>query len=93
MKTSDLWVDQVPCISTAHVPERTAKWLDDPKARAALMIGEFGWLLCTSWHEDCEESGHPELGELLRKFEALGYDYVRFDAAASCVDGFPTFDW
>lgn len=84
-------------LSTGHVSETTAKWLD--KAITAQGIAgalwEYGWFVyCVDENSGTDEYVYPDdLWGVMCFARKHGFYWVRFDRDGDCIDGLPTYDW
>lgn len=81
-------------VSTAHVSEQTAKFLNNTPADEWPISGgpfsTYGWFMYT---HDPELNTIEDLMPVFALARANGCNYVLFDCDASTVDQLPTFDW
>ena len=86
-------------ISTAHVPEATARRLDNTPSKDWPCLGgsygEYGW--CLYAHD--ENAGvwpdviPDELFKVMLWARGLGFDYILFDCDGDLVEALPSHDW
>lgn len=80
-------------ISTAHIPEHTAKALAE-KSITELVYepwDEYGWVIWVG--ADYADEEHKELNDILEYCQRHGIDYLKLDCDADVVEEFPTFEW
>ena len=84
-------------ISTAHIPEHTAKALEE-KSITELVYeswseswSDYGWIIWVG--EDYADEEHKELNNILEYCQEHGIDYLKLDCDADTVEEFPTFEW
>ncbi|WP_425952936.1 hypothetical protein [Ralstonia pseudosolanacearum] len=96
--------EKIVVLSTAHIPERTAKALgditekvDDAELWNVLSYvhwHEHGWIIYVSEDaEDAVREAHPELAHLIALCVQAGATYLQLDNAAVTVEGLPVFAW
>ena len=96
-RKGDLWIMQVPVISTSHFPADDCDLLFD--AQATCLVGFNDEIPTAILHLEDFEQNLPldRLAEssrqVLRHFHDLGYAYLRLDRDGDVVPGLPTFDW
>ena len=84
-------------ISTAHIPEHTAKALEE-KSITELVYeswseswSDYGWII---WVDaDYADEEHKELNDIIKYCQEHGIDYLKLDCDADVVEEFPTFEW
>ena len=80
-------------ISTAHIPEHTAKALEG-KSITELAYepwSDYGWVIWIG--ADYADEEHKELNDIIKYCQEHGIDYLKLDCDADVVEEFPTFEW
>lgn len=95
--SNKLEITNLLTISTAHITESTAAFLDN-KDREELVVyekGEFGWFiaLTTYYLEDELKQIPDDLAKII--YFALGANcqWLCLDQDGDVINGLPTFDW
>lgn len=96
-------IRKVLVISTAHVPQYVARWLDEQGEFAAnhepesqwpdlhIAVHKYGW---TVFVEDEPSLIIPaELNAVIDMAREMGANYVELDAEGDKIDGLPTWEW
>ena len=95
----ELWVMQVPVISTGHITKSDAETLDEDSHCRVLLFpaSEDGYLIYIGEGTDERWMNNPGLSDALKavltNLQSLGYTYVRFDSAGDDFTDLPTFNW
>jgi hypothetical protein len=94
---TDLWLMQVPVISTAHIREEDDQVLRSACTRTNLVIdlGSEGWLLhqLAGWQLMVQLQLSDEAKRMLKIFEDKGYRWLRLDGDGDEFDDLPRFSW
>ena len=80
-------------ISTAHIPEHTAKALTY-KSITELVYeswSDYGWVIWVG--ADYADEEHKELNDIIKYCQRHGIDYLKLDCDGDTVEEFPTFEW
>lgn len=88
---ADLWVMEVPVLSTAHMPTEHA--LETLEGNTPIAAYPEGWFLYVGEESSGYEDTPEWLEELFLWAESRGYTWVRFDRDGDAIDELPQFDW
>jgi len=87
-------IEPMLVISTAHVKQPDAEWLDQMAycdgGPVVYAKGEYGWLIPTT----LSDADYPEAVRAgLAYARTLGCDWLMYDRDADTVDALPSFEW
>lgn len=89
-------------LSTAHITEQTAEWIDDNLVFQntnilgtdmniiAYQKGDYGWFIPLGQDFDLVPA---DLKQVIEKAKQLKCDWIMLDRDAETVDGLRTYDW
>ena len=86
-------------ISTAHIPEHTAKALT---YKSIAKLAKLAKLVYEPWDgkggiiridPDYADEEHKELNSIIKYCQEHGIDYLKLDCDGDTVEEFPTFEW
>ncbi len=88
-----VWTMTIPVLSTSHVSEKTANWLDDIPPDGPILIAGYGdgWFIHVP--DDPVDGLPQELYPLFELMNKHGYPWVRLDSCGDTVKELPTFEW
>jgi hypothetical protein len=93
----DLFIMQVPTLSTSHITCDDGAMLADPRNPEVLaeITGGTGHIIHFEPDTLDEEFSHysAPFRSILSQLAAAGFRYVRFDSDHDVYPSFPTFDW
>lgn len=80
-------------ISTAHILESTAQWLNNTPGDLILYPkAEYGWFIYTG-SEEFPEDTPEELANAIIYAESLGCHWLVLDRDGEIINELPSFDW
>ena len=86
-------IQQILDISTAHVLQSTAEWINNTPGDLILYPkGEYGWFIYTQ-SEELPEDTPVELVEAIEYAKSIGCDWLVLDRDGETIDNLPSFDW
>lgn len=96
-KGSEVWIDSMLILSTAHMSESTSRLLTDPNAEHPCMVilwPCYGWIVwCDTDLMRDDETDYPDLRACFALAAAMGCAWVRFDCDADPIPDLPTYTW